>query len=118
MIYLASPYSANPEHNYQLALSATAHMVAAGYIVYSPIVHCHPLHQAANLPQDFAFWRRHNFGILRKASELWVLDIQGWQESIGVQAEINFAKQCYMPISVVNLTGSFRRNLPSTFLVD
>jgi hypothetical protein len=118
VIYLASPYSADPEHNYQLALEAAARIVADGHILYSPIVHGHLLHLVADLPQDFAFWQRHNFGMLRKASELWVLDIPGWQTSTGVQAEIEFAKLAHIPRCVVDPTGLIRRELPTIWSVD
>ena len=118
MIYLASPLSANPEHNHQLTLEAAARMVAEGHIIYSPVVHCWPLHLAAELPSSFAFWQRHNFGILRNASELWVLDIPGWQTSTGVQAELEFAKLAHIPCRIVDPKGLTLRELPPTWSVD
>lgn len=118
MIYLASPYSSNPELNHQLALEATARFILNGYHIYSPIVHCHPIHLVENMPKTFDFWQKHNFALLSKSSELWVLDIPGWQESIGVQAEINHARLCQLPTTLVHPSGTVRRDLPSLYLSD
>jgi hypothetical protein len=98
-IYLASPYSASPEVNHSAALRATALFIRAGLIVYSPIVHCHPIHLESASPGSFTFWQRHNFAILAKASDLWVLTLPGWKESTGVRAEIEHANACCIPIA-------------------
>lgn len=116
MIYLASPYSADPERNYKLALSSTALMIADGHVVYSPVVYYHTLRQAAS--PDIKFWWRHNFGMLRLAAELWVLDIEGWQASAGVQAEIEFAGLAHIPRSLIDSAGLLRRELPIRWSVD
>ena len=100
-IYLASPYSANPELLHKQALKATAVFIARGHIVYSPIVHCHPVHLVENMPKTFDFWKRHNFGILSKANKLWVLTLEGYDTSTGVAAEIAHAKECQIPVLYV-----------------
>lgn len=97
-IYLASPYSANPEQLHEQTLRATALFIARGHIIYSPIVHCHPVHLVENMPKTFEFWKRHNLGILSKATKLWVLMLPGYDTSVGVAAEIEHARQCQIPI--------------------
>jgi hypothetical protein len=61
MIYLSSPYSApDPavrEARFQAACRATAELMRAGRIVYSPIVFSHPL-TAFGLPTDWSYWER------------------------------------------------------------
>lgn len=101
MIYLASPYSHPDElvrhDRFAQALQATATMLRDGLIVYSPIVHCHPLARVYDLPTDFAFWQNYNFGILKHAEGLWVLMIDGFESSLGVQNEIIYAKELCIP---------------------
>lgn len=97
-IYVASPYS-HPEESvrqarYEAVSAFTAMYIERGFVVYSPIVHNHLL--ARRLPAlglSFSDWSRHNFGILAKASELWVLTIPGYESSLGVQSEVALAEQ-------------------------
>jgi hypothetical protein len=60
MIYLASPYShpgpAVRHERFCAARRAAASFVRAGRLVYSSIVHGHPLVEFG-LPTDWAFWR-------------------------------------------------------------
>lgn len=111
MFYLASPYSADPESLHAEALRATARLIAEGHVIFSPIVHCHPLAQAAELPRDFLFWKHYNFGMLRNASELWVLTLPGWNTSRGVAGEIEFARLCRIPVWRVDPEGLGREPL-------
>lgn len=95
MVYLASPYS-SPDasvqlERYNLAVKATGYLMNAGFIVYSPIVHNHMLAELMDMPHGWAFWAKQDLGMLKHAIMLVVLTIPGWQESIGVTAEINFA---------------------------
>ncbi len=94
MIYLASPYShPDPmvrETRFDAACRATAALIRAGHVVFSPIVHGHPL-VGFGLPTDWAFWQRHDLEFLRRCDELLVLKIDGWKKSAGVQAEIELA---------------------------
>lgn len=92
MIYLASPYS-HPEPlvmktRFLLAEQTTALYTKKGAHVYSPIVHYHEMAAKYKFPTDFEFWKKINMDMLRRAEEMWVLDIPGWMESVGVQAEI------------------------------
>jgi len=54
-----------------------------------------------DLPKEFEFWQTHNRAILAKAAQLWVLTLPGYKTSTGVQAEIEFAKLCMIPITLV-----------------
>jgi hypothetical protein len=94
MIYLASPYShPDPpirEARFNAACRATAELVLAGRAVFSPIVHGHPLVRFG-LPTDWSFWQRFDEEHLRLCDEVLVLQIDGWRESVGVRAEVEFA---------------------------
>ena len=109
MIYLASPYS-DPDQSvmvrrFEDACEAVAHLTNSGKTVYSPIVHFHPVAIRHQLPRDFAFWREVNFNMLDRASKLYVLMLDGWRDSVGVQAEIDRAGDNCVFVSMETLRG-------------
>ena len=95
-VYLASPYSHEDhyvmEKRYQQVLKKTAELMNEGEHIYSPIVHCHEVARQYDLPRDFGFWQHYNRSMLLSAVEMYVLCIEGWKESVGVQEEIKFAE--------------------------
>lgn len=112
IIYLASPYThIQPEvreERYQLTMAAVAHhLPRERHAIFSPIVYCHEMAKQFNLPTDFLFWETFNFRMLSQCACLWVLQLPGWEESAGVQGEINFAKQLGMTIQYLHPNGSF-----------
>ncbi len=108
-IYLASPYT-SPDKNqricrYGQVCLITAQLLREGHLVFSPIAHGHAL-EGYGLPAEFEFWQRHCLSFLETwATDLWVLTLRGWEDSRGVNAEIEFARQRGMPVSLVNLIG-------------
>ena len=42
-IYLAIPYSYNPEESFRIANEVAAELMEEGYVVFSPISHSHPI---------------------------------------------------------------------------
>ena len=95
-VYLASPYSRASEElreeRYLAARDCTTWMLRNRRWVYSPIVHCHDLARAGDLPNGFDYWQEYNKAMLIFARALYVLTIPGWRESDGVAWEIAFAK--------------------------
>lgn len=104
MIYLASPYShpdpAVRERRYQQAIACTVALLREGHVVFSPIVHSVPL-AAAGLPSDWQYWRDYDHEMIRRADALFVLALEGWRESIGVQEEVAFAAALRKPIGII-----------------
>ena len=101
MIYLASPYS-HPDsqirrQRFRDACIATARLIRAGHIVFSPIVHGHPIAEYG-LPTDWRFWEPFDRAYLQRCDEVVVLMLDGWQESEGVQAEIRIAGELGKPV--------------------
>lgn len=105
MIYLASPYShpdpLERQYRYDRMVKVAGRLLGQDHFVYSPIVHCHPLALATSLPTDFTFWQRYNLHMLEKSDELWVIQLDGWHESLGVQAEIIQALRWNKPVVYV-----------------
>lgn len=94
MIYVASPYSGptNQERfdRYICVLNYTAQLLRDKSWCYSPIVHCHNIAAHHDLPYHFDFWREYNEHMLSRSDALHVLQLPGWEDSKGVQAEIRY----------------------------
>jgi hypothetical protein len=79
----------------------TAALLRAGHLAISPIAHSHVLVEHG-LPTDWAFWERFDKNLLQRCDDLLVLTLPGWQESVGVQAEIRIAKELGKPIQYLD----------------
>jgi len=101
MIYLASPFShpdaAVREARFRDACRAAARLMRAGKIVFSPIAHSFPIAQHG-LPVDWHFWEPFDRAHLERCDEVVVLTLDGWRESVGVQAEIRIAAELGKPV--------------------
>ena len=96
MIYLASPYS-HPDHavrewRFREACRAAAKLMREGHAVFSPIAHSHCI-CAYGLPTDWRFWEPFDRFQLQWCDEVFILMLDGWRESVGVQKEIQIAKE-------------------------
>jgi len=106
MIYLASPYS-NPDHTVREArYCATRDYVfqlafAEKRFIFSPIVYAHRAALELDMPTNAAAWSLMNEQAQREATELWILPLEGWEESIGVQAEMKFAQSIGQPVTIM-----------------
>lgn len=102
LVYLAAPYS-HPDKRVQQARfeqinEAAARLMADGLLIFSPISHTHPIALAGNLPTDFAYWERYDRAILACCSRMIVLKLQGWEQSLGVKAELAIADELELPV--------------------
>lgn len=105
LIYLASPYShpsaAVREWRYQCNLRAAAMMMKEGYAVFSPIAHSHPIEKflaPINPDAMHDFWLAQDTEILKRCKEMFVLCIDGWQQSEGIKKEIVVAQEHGIPV--------------------
>jgi hypothetical protein len=110
-IYVASPYSVNADaqlrqERYKYALMKTIEFTKKGLPVFSPIVHSHPMSLVANMPCTFDFWKELDCLYIDNCDQMYVLMMDGWKESIGVQFEIEYAKSKGIPITYVNCVDS------------
>lgn len=98
MIYLASPYS-HPQMSvrvarFESAANAASVLMRRGINVYSPIAHTHPIEIYGGLPGNWDFWEPFDRWFIERCSGLLVLQIDGWDKSRGVAAEIKIAAEC------------------------
>jgi hypothetical protein len=106
-VYIASPYS-HPDpfvrhERHVAACKKAAQYANKGVAHFSPIAQSHPV--ADYMPEekrmDFDLWMKLDLPLLRMASELHVLCIDGWRGSRGVTREIQYAEQLGIPIKHV-----------------
>src|SRR5262245_56703591 len=104
MIYLSCSYShpdpAVREHRFREACRATAALIRAGHVVFCPIVQFHPLVEYG-VPTEWDAWERIDGALLRLCDEVIVMMLDGWQNSVGVQAEVRLAEGFSIPLSFV-----------------
>ena len=95
LVYLAAPYS-HPDANVRQARFETCCKVAGellkrGSIVYCPIVSSHPVAVHCRLPGTWDFWKPTDLFFLGLSRQMWVLTLDGWQYSQGLEAEMKHA---------------------------
>jgi nucleoside 2-deoxyribosyltransferase len=105
MIYLASPYS-HPDavvrqKRFEAACRAAAALLRAGFSVFSPIAHSHPI-ALHGVPGTWAFWQQVDREQLRRCQAIVVLRLAGWETSVGVHAEIEQARRWGIPVIEVD----------------
>jgi hypothetical protein len=106
LIYLASPYT-HPdiyimEKRYLEAVKAVNYLMNQGKIVFSPIVHNHPVAVTYGLPRGWDYWKKYDGVILKACNELMVYQMNGWQYSKGIEGELKIANELKIPISYLS----------------
>ena len=106
--YLCVPYTHEDETVRQLRFvlvnRVAGKLIQQGLHIYSPISHSHPIALVTDLPTDWDYWQHYCEEMLFACGSLMVLTIDGWRESIGVQAEIELALAMGKPIQYVSLS--------------
>lgn len=94
MIYLAQPYTSHDpaimQERYFIACKVIADLINKGYKVFSPIVYGHYLVQYGT-GSEFADWEEFDKWMIDNCSRFVVLRLEGWEESVGVKEEIEYA---------------------------
>ena len=106
LIYLACPFR-HADPSLQRKRSAAAHYVAAqlssqGRHVFSPLTHNEILIDIIQDAIPGEHWMQFDLTILAACKRLFVLTMEGWQLSKGVQREILFARERSMPIEEID----------------
>lgn len=116
MIYLVSPCSHEDESIRQAQAEAVSHVTAElmgrGLAVYSPIAYSHPLARRHCLPFGWGYWQKIHLNIIAVCDSLWVLKLDGWEESIDVQAVIEIAEAAGTHITYTDMSAFIPRRKP------
>jgi len=104
-VYIGSPYyhpdAKVREQRYHSVAHYLHRCLLARKWAYSPIVHCHYLSVEFGLPPEAEFWREYDFTMLACARTFEILRIEGWQESVGLAAELDEAFRLNIPVIYV-----------------
>lgn len=105
LIYLASPYS-HPDHSvrvnrFEVVAKVAAKLCNAGHLLFCPITHTHPINEAG-VESDWKFWGNYDRIMMDYCDELWIADMPGWQESVGVKSEIQYMMEANKPVYLFN----------------
>jgi len=108
ILYLATSYYHDDpkvrEERYHIACKLVAALFKEKIYVYSPIVHNVVPAQIGKIPSGYDIWQEFDEEMCRKLDGLIVAKIDGWQESKGVQAEINLCKQLHKIIQYLEMS--------------
>jgi hypothetical protein len=109
LIYLATPYTSThsmafmklgiEQTRFEHACIIAARLFREGYHVYSPIAASHGIARHGRLGGDWQTWKSYDERMISLCDELWVAtEMTGWDQSVGVAAEIAFARSIGKPV--------------------
>ncbi len=102
LYYLASPYS-HPDPKIkklraELVTESAVDLLRHNVFVFAPISYNEPW-EKYNLPGDWQFWEHFDKTFVSRCDGgIIVLMLDGWDKSVGVTAEIEFAKSIGLPV--------------------
>ena len=103
LIYLAAPFShPNPKvsrRRLEEVNRYATHLLSRGSLAFSPLSHGAQL-VSPDIPDGV--WYELGLRILKGCDELWLLALDGWEDSEGVRMELERAWQLDIPVYVVN----------------
>lgn len=117
LIYLAGPYyHEDPkirQKRFKLYTKLASKLISKKDVfVFSPITHGHPIAFTKTTYPDGVNgleinrnWLLLGLHFLKQCDELWVVDLEGWKDSVGVKKEITEAELDSKPIRMVTIRG-------------
>ena len=106
LVYLATPYTHSDYSvmvkRFEKVNQIAAKLMSQGIHIYSPISHTHPISEIGNLPKTWDYWEEYDRKILAVCGKLMVYKQDGWEKSVGVQAEIKIAQELNLPIEFID----------------
>jgi nucleoside 2-deoxyribosyltransferase len=102
--YLASPYTHKEveirKQRAEAVTKAAVDLLHQGVYVFAPISYNEPW-ERFNLPGTWEFWCEFDKAFIEKCDSVLVLMLDGWDQSVGVRAEIEFAKKIGKPVNYI-----------------
>lgn len=106
LVYLATPYSHELsevcEQRFHVVNRVAAKLMQSGIHIFSSISHTHPIAIDGELPKGWDFWDRFDRLIIGMCVKMIVLRQDGWEESVGVTAELAIAREMGLPIEFMD----------------
>lgn len=117
LVYLATPYTYNhedesiknkvQEERFERANKIGAMLTREGHSVFSPISASHPMTKYG-LPGNWEFWAKVDEDFISCCHKMYVICCDGWDKSIGVQAEIKIAEKFGIPVVYLDENGNLK----------
>lgn len=105
LIYLAAPYSDPCKVVVQSRIvrfcQVDAELSRRGIYTVSPLLK-HLVLQHSDLPGDWNYWKSYSLTLLLKCDLMMVIMLDGWEDSVGVQGEIEICKKFNIPIEYID----------------
>lgn len=112
LIYLASPFS-HKDKNIEESRFKDITLIAAllekkyGYAMFLPITQSYAMvKMVPSLGGEFKSWEKIDLFMVGKSDELWVVKLEGWENSKGVKAEIKHANKIVIPIKYIHYNNN------------
>jgi len=103
--YLAAPYShpdpAMKAWRLEAVAKASSALFQKGIWVFSPLTHNMTI-DAHGIHGNWQQWGEFDLEMLRRCDKLLILRLPGWEDSKGVQDEIQHAKKLGLPIEEID----------------
>lgn len=114
VIYVASPYTYKSKNEpLKCAVQETRYHAVTSligvlqdkyeYAFIGPITQSHnTVRHMKNTDTTFFNWMTRDLTYISRCDELWVYKLNGWNKSVGVLAEISFAKSIGIPVRYID----------------
>lgn len=103
MIYVSSPYTSDDTkvvwERFNAAKDFVAWLLCNNKAAISIPVHFHPLVVSNMVPTAPEFWNEYFPQILKCATSVYVLMLDGWRQSNGVYTEVKMAGELGIPVT-------------------
>jgi hypothetical protein len=107
LFYLANPFThedpAVMDKRLEDVTEAAVQLLLLGVHSYAPISYNGKWSKDRKLRTDWEFWEPFDKNFLHRCDGLIVLKLDGWEKSVGVTSEIEYAKGLNKPIFYITL---------------
>lgn len=101
LIYVSCAFGQDDQSVRELRIDLVSRFCAQkmreGVIVFCPLIHNYHILKYG-LPVGWDYWEKFNKELLQRCDRIYVLKLEGWEKSIGIQAEITIARSLNIPI--------------------
>lgn len=96
-IYVAAPYSDDDinvvDQRVANIMQYVAQLFKQGNYAFSVVLHCHEMSKVHNIPKTYDFWEGYCETMISHCDCVHVLMIPGYEQSTGVNGEIDLANK-------------------------
>lgn len=94
-VYVAIPYTGDEDNSFKLANQVAGDVINEGNVPFSPISMTHPIALECEIKGNWETWERIDYVFIDWCDEVLVVnyDNERTEKSVGVQAEIAYAKK-------------------------